>query len=96
MILTKYRSKLYVFVSPADTMDLKIRDKIAVALVRVAQAGNLLARAELVELIRYTIYEWIDKYYCMSRWRGHEDRIHEQLDGWIRRYRYTEVCATTA
>ena len=89
MIFSKYRSKLYVFVAPADTMDLEIRDKIAVALVRVAQAGNLLARAELVELIRYTIYGWIDKYYCMSRWRGHEDEIHKQLVGCIRRYRYT-------
>ncbi len=88
-ILTKYESKLYVFVAPADTEDLQIREKIAVALVRVAQAGNLLARAELVELIRYTIYGWIDKYCCLSRWQGHEDEIHKQLDGCIRRYRYT-------
>jgi hypothetical protein len=47
LILDKYRNKLYVFVSPADAADLHIRDKIAVALVRIAQGGNLLAKAEV-------------------------------------------------
>jgi hypothetical protein len=45
-ILNKYRSKLYVFVAPADAVDLQIRDKIAIALVRVAQTGNLSAKSE--------------------------------------------------
>jgi hypothetical protein len=89
LILNKYRNKLYVFVAPADAIDLQIRDRIAVALVRVAQAGNLSARAELVELVRYTIDGWLDNYYFMSRWRGREDGIREQLDGCIRRYRYS-------
>jgi hypothetical protein len=89
LILNKYRNKLYVFVAPADTMDLQIRDKIAVALVRVAQAGNVLAKAELVELIGYTIDGWLDNYWYVSRWRGHDDGIREQLEGCIRRYRYS-------
>jgi hypothetical protein len=89
LILNKYRNKLYVFIAPAGAMDLQIRDKIAIALVRVAQAGNLLARAELVELVRYTIDGWLDNYWYMSRWRGHEDEIREQLEGCIRRYRYS-------
>ncbi len=89
LILNKYRNKLYVFVAPGDSMDLQIRDKIAVALVRVAQAGNVLARAELVDLVRYTIDGWLDSYCYMSRWRGHEDEICKQLEGCIRRYRYS-------
>jgi len=88
-ILDKYRSKLYVFVAPADAMDLQIRDKVAVALVRVAQAGNLLAKAEVVGLVRYAIDGWLDSYSYMSRWRGHDDEIREHLERCIRRYRYT-------
>jgi hypothetical protein len=89
LILNKYGDKLYVFVASVDAMDLQIRDKIAIALVRVAQAGNMLARAELVELVRYTIDGWLDSYPYMSRWRGREDEIREQLDGCVRRYRYS-------
>jgi hypothetical protein len=37
---------------------MRTRDMIAVALVRIAQFGNLLAKAELVNLIRYTVDEW--------------------------------------
>jgi hypothetical protein len=89
LILNKYRNKLYVFVAPADAMDLRIGDKVAVALVRVAQAGNLLARTKLFELVRYTINEWIDSDRYISRWIGHEDEIREQVEACIRRYRYS-------
>jgi hypothetical protein len=89
LILNKYRNRLYVFVAPIDATDLQVRDKIAVALVRVAQAGNVLARAELVELVRYTIDGWLDSNHYISRWRGREDEICEQLEGCIRRYRYS-------
>lgn len=89
LILNKHRSKLYVFVAPVDPADLQTRDTIAIALVRVAQAGNLLARAELVDALRYTIDEWLDNYWYMSRWRGYEDQMKEQVEGCIRRYRYS-------
>jgi hypothetical protein len=89
LIRNKYRNKLYVFIAPADTADLQIRDRLAVVLVRAAQAGNLLARAELIELVRHTIDGWLEEYCCMSRWRGREDEIREQLEGCIRRYRYS-------
>jgi hypothetical protein len=62
---------------------------IAVALVRIAQFGNLLAKAELVNLIRYTVDEWLDKWNYMSRWRGRDDDLLVQLEGCIRRYRYS-------
>lgn len=89
LILNTYRNKLYVFLAPADETDLRIRDKIAVALVRVAQAGNLLAKAEVVGLVRYTVDNWVDEHVFMSRWRGHEDEIREHIEGCIRRYRYS-------
>ena len=66
-----------------------MRDTIAVALVRIAQAGNLLAKAEVVELVRYTIDGWLDTYSYISRWRARDDDIREHLEGCIRRYRYS-------
>jgi len=89
LILSRHRKKLYVFIAPADARDLQIRDEIAIALVRVAQAGNLLATTKVVELLRYTIDGWFDSHSCISRWRGREDRIREHLKGCIRRYRYS-------
>jgi hypothetical protein len=89
LILNKYRNKLYVFLAPADVTDLRIRDQIAVALVRLAQAGNLSAGDSVIELVRYTIDGWLDRYPYMSRWRGRQDEIGEQLEGCIRRYRYS-------
>jgi len=89
LILNRYRNKLYVFIAPADLADQRIRDKIAIDLVRVAQAGNVLAKAEVVRFVRYTIDDWLDSYQCLSRWRGYNDEIREQIEGCVRRYRYT-------
>lgn len=89
LILNTYRNKLYVFIAPVDLADRRVRDKIAIDLVRVAQKGNLLAKVEVVRLIRYTIDDWIDKYHFLSRWKDYNDEILEQIEGCIRRYRYT-------
>lgn len=89
LVLNKYRNKFYVFIAPADLADRRVRDKIAIDLVRVAQKGNLLAKVEAVRLVRYTTDDWIDKYYCLFRLKGYNDEILEQIEGCIRRYRYT-------
>jgi hypothetical protein len=89
LILNKYRDKLYVFVAQAESADLQVRDRIAIALVRLAQSGNLLARDRLMELIQYTVDTWLERYSFMSRWRGREDGIRDQICGCIRRYRYS-------
>lgn len=75
--------------APVDATDLQIRDRIAVTLVRIAQAGNLLARDEVVGLVCYTVDCWLDQYAFMSRWKGHEAAIREHIQGCIRRYRYS-------
>lgn len=89
LVLEKYRSKLYVFLSPQDALDRRIRDTISIALVRLAQHGNLSAKQEIMELIQYTINDWIDSYHCLSCWRGYEADIRMQVEGCIRRYRYS-------
>ena len=85
----KYCAKLYVFISPQDRSDRHIRDSISIKLVRLAQRGNELAKQELMELISYTIDDWIDHHLFLARWRGYEVEIRTQVERCIRRYRYS-------
>jgi hypothetical protein len=89
MVLNKYRDKLYVFIAASDKNERRIRDVIGISFVRLAQSGNLLARLKLMELLRYTIDDWIEWHHCISRWRGYEQETQKQLEGCIRRDRYT-------
>ncbi len=89
LILNRYRDKLYVFIAVADSVDRQVRDVISIALVRLAQGGNTLARQELTRLIGYTIDRWLEDHAFLSRWRGYEEELRKGLDRCIRRYRYT-------
>lgn len=88
-ILNKYRDKLYVFLTPSDLNDRRIRNAISISLVRLAQHGNQLAKQEAVKLVRYTVDDWIARYRFMSRWEGYDEEIQKHLEACIRRYRYT-------
>ena len=88
-IVKRYRLKMYVFIAPSGRDDRRTRDIIAISFVRLAQKGNLLARQELTGLIKFTIDDWIERYSFLSRWRGHDNEIQNQLEACIRRYRYT-------
>ncbi len=88
-ILNKYRDKLYVFIAASNKNERRIRDVIGISLVRLAQSGNLLARIRLMELLSYTIDDWIERHYPVSRWRGYEEEMQKQLEACIRRYRYS-------
>jgi len=89
VVLEKYRTKLYVFISPQDLTDRNIRDIISIKLVRLAQYGNVSAKQELIRLLGFTIDNWIDRYWFLSRWRGYEAEIRMQVERCIRRYRYS-------
>jgi hypothetical protein len=89
LILEKFRGKLYVFVSPQDRSDRRIRDILTIRLVRLAQWGNETAKQEVVKLLRYTIDDWIEQNCVISRWRGYEAELQTQVEGCIRRYRYS-------
>lgn len=88
-VLNKYRDKLYVFLASSDRNDARTRNIISISLVRLAQYGNLLAKQEVIRLVRYTIEGWIERHRFMSRWEGYEEEIQKHLEGCIRRYRYT-------
>lgn len=89
IILKKYHDKLYTFLSPADAHDRQIRDIISIALVRIAQHGNLVAKQEIMKLLRFTIDEWIEQYPAISCWEGLDDAVGKHIEGCIRRYRYS-------
>lgn len=88
-IMNKYHGKVYVFIAPQDLADRRVRDIMSISLVRLAQNGNLSAKKEVMKLITYTINDWLEKYYFLNRWQGYEEEIQKQLEGCIRRYRYT-------
>jgi hypothetical protein len=66
---------MYVFIAAPDQNDRRIRDIIGISFVRLAQTGNLLARLQLMELLKYTIDDWIERHYLVSRWRGYEEEM---------------------
>ena len=89
IILEKYHDKLYTFLSPADKQDREVRDIISIALVRIAQKGNAVAKQELIKLVKLTIDQWTEQHPRISCWQGLDDMIQEHIKGCIRRYRYS-------
>ena len=89
IILHKYDDKLYSFLTPADKDNNSIRDIISIALVRIAQKGNVTAKQEIIKLVRLTIDEWIEHNPKISRWKGYEYLITKHIEDCIRRYRYS-------
>lgn len=89
IVLRKYSCKLHTFIVSEDKNDEYIRDVISIALVRLAQKGNISAKQEVIKLLRFTIDDWIEQNPKLSRWRGYEDLILARLDCCIRCYRYS-------
>jgi hypothetical protein len=89
LILHKYRAKLYAFITPADKNDEHMRDIISIALVRIAQNGNVIAKEEIIKLVRFTIYDWIERCPTLSSWEGYEFLIQNRIESCIRCYRYS-------
>jgi hypothetical protein len=89
IVLQRYNGKLYTFLAPADKNDEYIRDVISIALVRLAQKGNISARQEIIKLLSFTIDDWIESCPELFNWRGYEHLIQTRLECCIRRYRYS-------
>ena len=89
IILRRYDDKLYNFVTQNNENDKNTCDIISIALVRIAQKGNMLAKRKIINLVSFTIDQWIEHYPQISRWEGYHTLIRENIEGCIRRYRYS-------
>lgn len=89
IVFQKYQDKLYVFIAVQDKSDEYIRDSISIALVRIAQNGNVYAKEEITKLLRFTIDGWIESRPTLSSWEGHESFIPQRIETCIRCYRYS-------
>lgn len=88
-VLKKHKDKLYIFITALSEEDKVLRHNIAIALVRTAQKGNVLAKQELIKLLDYIVKEWVDKYYFLNRWKAYETEIEAKIESCIRNYKYT-------
>jgi len=88
-VLKPFKEKLYVFLSPQNQADRLIRNIICVALVRVAQKGNIRAQQELVKLLKFTVELWIEFCPVLWKWKGYTDDIKHNIMQCIRCYRFT-------
>jgi len=87
-ILNKYKDELYTFLVQADKEDKKVCDEISIRLVRTAQKGNILARKKAIYFIKQVVDYWIETR-NLQNWRGYNDLLEKNIDGCIRRYRYS-------
>jgi hypothetical protein len=88
IVLKKYQSKLYTFLTPLDKTSHRIRDTISITLVRIAQKGNVVAQQEIIKLVGYLIEHWLDTSPRLARWRGYTEELEKQIIYCIRRFRY--------
>ncbi len=89
VVLQQYQNKLYTFLAPADKNDEHIRDIISIAMVRIAQKGNISARQEIIKLLCFTVEDWIERNPKLSCWKGYNQLIQTRVECCIRRYRYS-------
>lgn len=89
VILNKYKDKLYTFIAPINEEDKQVQHWIIISLVRIGQKGNTLAQKEIIKWVNYIVYDWIDRYPQIRKWKGYSDEIEDKIKGCIRCYRYT-------
>jgi hypothetical protein len=88
IMLKKYWDKRYVFLTH-DREDDEVRNLISVALVRLAQKGNVKAEEELMDFLVLMAGEWVDRYPRLWKWQWYPGRLQEKCRYVIYHYRYT-------
>ncbi len=88
-VLKPFQEKLYIFIAPADPDDRMFRDAISIALVRLAQKGNIKAQQELIPLLRFMVDQWIELSPRLRKWKGYGDDVEDKIKSCIRLYRFT-------
>lgn len=88
-VLKPFGNKLYVFIQPGDDNDRLLRDTISVALVRIAQKGNIKAQQKLVELLHFTVEFWVEVSPRLRKWKHYSCDIDDKIRSCIRCYKFT-------
>lgn len=88
LMMRKYLDKRYVFFTRAKE-DNEMRNLISVGLVRLAQKGNIDAKKELMEYMKFMAEDWIDTYPTLWRWKWYSHEMPQKIESCIQRYRYT-------
>lgn len=88
VLIKKYQSKLYTFITQVNAEDRAICDWISIKLVRVAQSGNLVARNQATMFATCLVEQWLESDIKIGRWRGNSDLVEEKIHGCIKRFRY--------
>ncbi len=65
------------------------RGAISIALVRLAQKGNIKAQQELIPLLRFMVDQWIELSPRLRKWKGYGDDVEDKIKSCIRLYRFT-------
>lgn len=89
IVLQRHHAKLYAFIAPTNKNDEHMRDIISISLVRIAQKGNVIAKEEIINLLWFTVYDWIEHCPTLSSWEGYESLIQKRIEACIRCYRYS-------
>lgn len=89
LIITKYKDTYYTLIAPQNEDERRMRDRIAIALVRMSQRGNILAEHELTKWMKYVIEDWVEKYYPLFKWKGYMNETEEKIRVCIKNYKYT-------
>ncbi len=89
IVLRKYWDKRYVFFTYERGEDDEIRNLISVALVRLAQRGNVAAEEELMDFLVLMTGDWVNHYPYLWRWQWYPGQLREKCKWCIYHYRYT-------
>jgi hypothetical protein len=89
LVLLRYKDKLYTLMASIDLRDVANQERIIIALVRLSQKGNILARQELISWITFITEEWIEKRWQVRKWKGYTDDVEDKIKNCIRLYKYT-------
>ena len=51
--------------------------------------GNVIAKEEVIKLLQFTVYDWIENSPKLFSWQGYESLIQNRIESCIRCYRYS-------
>ncbi|EKD58830.1 MAG: hypothetical protein ACD_56C00042G0004 [uncultured bacterium] len=86
-ILKEKEKNLYTFIESINKEDLEKRNEICLLLVELAQKGNSQAEKKLIDLISYTVEQWIDRIPSIRNFKFYKEKKYEIIKRCIYNYK---------